>query len=254
MMTETKRNLLLIIALGSLFMAGVVWFGMEPHESAINIWVWRIGTIGVFAGSTFAFFHNYMRQEKAPDLLRMVDEEPFEISGVCFSISPSFDDGVVALKVLYQNRFSGPAKMTIRLKPRRISMIRKAVHGQMNIEVAMGPGEFGYAMVPMVLPDEARGQKLRWRLAGKTIYPEGRKELLRFNEGRTVSSIRGRKEVLITLAGLLTGRLFLYQWSRYELEIPEDFALRKPPDMRMTTHPQWRLEDEQSFDKTRLHS
>jgi hypothetical protein len=178
------------------------------------------------------------RKDLVPDYLRANVHHCFERHGFCFSLAPRTDEGVFALVVLFQNRYSRSCTAKIVLAPAHLPGLESAL----VIPVECAEAGFGMTRLPLPIPQAGQGQTHKFRVYADVAYPEGRGRMLRFKEGAAVGGTKAdRNNLLLGLALLPFGVAYSTIPASVAIEVPTGVADTLPPNEHPTAQIFWQL-------------
>jgi hypothetical protein len=120
------------------------------------------------------------RRHLAPDYLSRCKSKIFERDGLCFGVSLDREDGAAMFTVLFQNRYLGPAVARIALRPFAAGL------ATVSPDIECGPGGFGIAKFPVVIPKRHQGKTVNFEIGADVDYPTGKGGEIRFRKGREI--------------------------------------------------------------------
>jgi hypothetical protein len=120
------------------------------------------------------------QRDLAPDYLGLCRGLRFECDGFCFTVSLECQDETATFTVMYQNRHTGPAVARVSLRPAgsRLAIVSPLID--------CGPAGFGVVKFPLAIPARHQGKTVRFEIAARADYPQGKGREVCFRRGRTV--------------------------------------------------------------------
>lgn len=216
-MSESNKALLQFGIIGCAFFAFFAWFWQPAN---FIVWSFRIIFPAVIIWFIYLLINYYRAKDLAPDLLAQNFGLYFERDGFCFSLCPSVENGVMIVKVGFQNRYAKPSEAHIELKLFS-GLLEKDALGQKAIDVKCPPGGYGVIKWACGVPLKYQGKKARIETGATINYSEGRGEMVRFRDGTHVGGPKLTSSLtpLKVLLGLFIGYISHPAYSRFTLPI-----------------------------------
>lgn len=169
-MSESKRSLLILLALWAFFFTLVTWI-VWPAWPYVQLWI-ALGAT-VFAVAIGSLVHGHFQPEPAPDFLRLLRAPKFGKDGfwVCPMMS-SLDGDLALMCVYFQNNYASRCEGSVCFRPARsLWNGRRPALSIVRFDIACLPEEFGIAYVPIGLPVSLQGKTVSLEI-GMTVRRE----------------------------------------------------------------------------------
>lgn len=158
--------------------AGPIWAGRLVFSTVVAI------GLGICLRAIYG-------KDKAPDLLRTIDQRPYEREGFQFTVVLDVRDDTCYLDVYYQNRYERPCRATLRLWPSSGLLADPPDLSSFEVPVDCTGGGFGVVPLAWGIPGRLQGLNQTLEVCARVKYPMRRGRELRLREGSPVASVHG---------------------------------------------------------------
>lgn len=226
-MGQNTRQLLQLILIVCAFTAVIVWAApLIPSTGVLAIRIFApIATIAM----SWVVYKVSRMPGKYPDHLAAIRRRYFERTGLAFAPRFEINNGVAFLCFYFQNRYEREVYATMVMQP-GLRSFRYARHPLpvMSMAVRCPGGGFGVARLPMEIPANLQGRKVRFEVAADIKYPSRRGKLLHQRGGLRVgptSRLSQGRRLLDTLAvALFFGIIHEHRPAGLSLVLPSQVS------------------------------
>jgi hypothetical protein len=232
-----------LIAVGGIGGA-IAWSNDRPGRVT---WLWRIASPPVALGGLAWFLIVHFQKDKVPDLLSSDFSTFFDRDGFCFNVRPAAQQGVCVFEMVYQNRYGRRSEAHVALRPPS-GFFGSAAVPPLTVEIPCAPAAYGIARIPLPIPADLQGARIKLEVGASVVYPEGKGRMLRVREGvvlRTSADFRNAFQ-RFTLWGFLLGGHWLHFFNalfwkpdRVVFDLPENVKEQVPHDIKSTITTLW---------------
>jgi hypothetical protein len=248
-MVEFAKGVCCLVVMAGVGAGLLSWLLDRPDSTT---WMLRLGSPLVAIVGLLIFMKLHFRKDGAPDYLRPLFGRRldlgqfFDRGGFCFGFRTTSIDGHCVLNAYFQNRHERPCRGQIALRPARNFFLTRNKFDAICIDIECGPGAFGFATLPIPVPENFQGKRQQFEVGASVIYPQGRGRKLRHSEGivlRTNSKFANTFGSILTVAGALGGSVVISSPVRVTLDLPFSVAEKLPDGLEPAVRTLWTLGD-----------
>ena len=137
----------------------------------------------LFAFAQFLKIH--FRRDEAPDYLSMLSSAFYDRAGFCFAFKVFIVDDVCQLRLYFQNRYERPCVGRVALRSTKGFFGSRKID-TIKYEVPCDAAGFGFAQIPVPVPQSIQGKRHKFEVGASVEYPEGKGRMLRFRDGTVI--------------------------------------------------------------------
>ena len=197
-------------------------------------------------GSILLFRAIKPRKDLTPNYLAGLLGDYFDRGGFCFNFTIEARGGHCILNTYFQNQYDHRCFGRIALRPTKGFFLTRAKFEAIQFDIECEPAAFGVSSREIPIPAKFQGRKQTFEVGASVVYPEGKRQLLRYGSGfvlRSNSSFQNSFGTTLTVAGALAGMVVLSSPMTVNLTLPTDVKEELPEDLVSLTRTIWKLHD-----------
>lgn len=225
-MHETRNFILVLLLIGSIIWAVIVWLILETPNT-LSILSQRNASLVVIIASSGYLLFALKFEDKLPDHLRdVLGDIYYDVDGLSFMPTIRANGTHAELSLYYQNRYENPVDGIVHLRPPEDCFVIRPGMRDVHFAFTADGGDFGVIHQQIAVPKHLQGDVINVQLAAASWYPRSHGTRLRKHLGLTCGTLDVDWAGAAFKAGVheVSGEIKLHDPATLHLSMPKNVA------------------------------